>query len=128
MSTRAGFRLFNLCSLSIAWAGCAARIDAPGAGGPRAARLVYRVTVATPDGFLSQLTADDVARLASSGIRLTKNALVYPDVPVRGEWVELAGVRYMTDVNGNLTLPTAQPDEPAMLGVYRQYSDETPFA
>src|SRR5262245_22327550 len=65
-------------------------------------RITSIVTGNMPAETLSSLTDADRAKLAQDGITIQSDppAVISPQLPLQGHWVEFGGRRYMTDEDG----------------------------
>ncbi|HEY3352612.1 MAG TPA: hypothetical protein VGQ83_05155 [Polyangia bacterium] len=93
----------------------------------RTGQLVYRVMMPLPADFVAGLTDEHRAALQADGTTLQDAMLMFPDVPARGEWIELAGTRTMANETGVFQLDAAAP-RAGTAQVFRQYRDTVPFA
>jgi hypothetical protein len=67
----------------------------------------------------SSLTADNLSALATIGVTLRDRTLVFAEVPLVGYWIEVGGVRHMTDDNAVVMLHGSRDD---VASVYEDFA------
>lgn len=71
----------------------------------------------TPDQA-SSLTAENLSALATIGVTMKGTTLVFPEIPLVGYWIELGGMRQMTDDNAVVMLHGSRDDD---VSVYEDF-------